>query len=58
LSGGFLFDGIGAIYPFEFNQSGDGEGVGVFGSGGRAVPWSDRFLCDEDCGREAAVGRG
>jgi hypothetical protein len=28
LSGGFLFDGIGALYPFEFTQDGDGEGVG------------------------------
>jgi hypothetical protein len=26
-----------------------GEGVGVFGSRGGAVPWSDRFLCNEDC---------
>ena len=36
----------------------DGEGVGVFGGAGSRVPWGDRFLCDEDCSREAAVGRG
>jgi hypothetical protein len=25
--GGFVFDGIGAIHPFEFNESGSCEGV-------------------------------
>ena len=29
-----------------------GEVVGVFGSAGGAVPWTDWFLCDEDCSRE------
>ncbi len=35
-----------------------GEGFGVFGSGGGAVPWSDRFLCEEDFVKAAVVGRG
>lgn len=30
------------------------EGVGVFGSGSSKVPRGDWFLCDEDCGWEAA----
>jgi len=28
VAGGFVFDGIGAIHPFEFNEGGGGEEVG------------------------------
>ena len=31
----------------DFTDGGEG--------GGSTVPWGDRFLCDEDCGRGGAI---